>query len=65
MLVHTETLRTIHNRLTHVAVLEEDRSLDVVPLLAGEGIDSALLVTLALRELLVLANRCRLVLCRA
>ena len=55
--VHTQTLRTVDNGLADVAVLEEHRRLDVVPLLAGEGVDHTLLITLTLGELLVLANR--------
>ncbi|KAI3491149.1 hypothetical protein L1887_44547 [Cichorium endivia] len=54
-----ETLRTVDKGLANVAVLEEGRGLDVVPVLAGEGVNSPLLVTLALGELLVLADSCR------
>lgn len=51
-----ETLRSVDKGLTDVSVLEEGRSLDVVPVLAGEGVDSPLLLTLALGELLVLSD---------
>ena len=56
--IRTQTLRAVHNCFTDVAVLEEHGRLDVVPFLAGEGINSALLIALTLGELLVLANRC-------
>lgn len=53
-----ETLRSVDKRLANVAVLEEGGSLDVVPVLAGEGVDSPLLLTLTLGELLVLSDSC-------
>ncbi len=53
-----ETLGSVDESLADVAVLEEGGSLDVVPVLAGEGVDSPLLVTLALGELLVLSDSC-------
>ena len=56
--IRTQTLRAVHDCFTDVAVLEEHGRLDVVPFLAGEGINSALLIALTLGELLVLANRC-------
>lgn len=54
--IRTQTLRAVYDGLAHVAVLEEHGRLDFVPLLAGERINSALLLTLTLGELLVLAN---------
>lgn len=53
-----ETLGSVDKGLADVAVLEEGGSLDVVPVLTGEGVDSPLLVTLALGELLVLSDSC-------
>lgn len=53
-----ETLGSVDKSLADVAVLEEGGCLDVVPVLAGEGVDSPLLLTLALGELLVLSDSC-------
>lgn len=51
-----ETLGSVDKGLADVSVLEEGGGLDVVPVLAGEGVNSPLLVTLALGELLVLSD---------
>ena len=53
-----ETLGSVDKGLADVSVLEEGGCLDVVPVLTGEGVDSPLLVTLALGELLVLSDSC-------
>lgn len=51
-----QTLGSVDKGLANVPVLEEDGGLDVVPVLAGEGVDSALLLSPTLGELLVLAD---------
>lgn len=53
-----ETLGAVDEGLADVAVLEERRRLDVVPVLAGEGVNDLFLDSLlSLGETLVLSNR--------
>jgi hypothetical protein len=55
---HTETLRAVDKSLADIAVLEERGGLNVVPVLAGEGVDDLFLdALLSLGQALVLSNR--------